>query len=154
MTDDTTTTAASAARKASVPARERALSIEREAAAGMDQGMRVLSYLISGVVFYGLLGWLGDHLLGTKFLLPVGIVGGSALAVYMIIRRFGQVPEVVLTKATRTSGTPRPTSTTSTTSATTVSTTEVTAASTPVARPDLNTTDDLITKADKTEGAA
>ena len=27
----------------------------------------------SGVLGYGLLGWLGDHYLGTKFLLPIGL---------------------------------------------------------------------------------
>jgi F0F1-type ATP synthase assembly protein I len=59
----------------------------------MNQGMRVLSYLISGVLVYGLLGWLGDHYLGTRFLLPVGIVGGAALGVFIIIRRFGRVEE-------------------------------------------------------------
>ena len=50
-----------------------------ESSRGIDQGMRVLSYLIAGVVLWGLLGWLGDRLLGTAFLLPVGIVGGAAL---------------------------------------------------------------------------
>jgi ATP synthase protein I len=60
---------------------------------GADQGMRVLSYLIAGVCVYGLLGWLGDHLLGTGFLLPVGIVLGAAASIYTIIRRFGQVPD-------------------------------------------------------------
>jgi F0F1-type ATP synthase assembly protein I len=60
---------------------------------GMNQGMRVLSYLISGVLVYGLLGWLGDHYLGTGFLLPVGIILGAALGVFVIIRRFGRVEE-------------------------------------------------------------
>jgi ATP synthase protein I len=60
---------------------------------GMNQGMRVLSYLISGVAVYGLLGWLGDHYLGTGFLLPVGIILGAALGVFVIIRRFGRVEE-------------------------------------------------------------
>ena len=58
---------------------------------GMNQGMRVLSYLLSGVLLYGLLGWAGDHVLGTSFLLPVGIVVGAGFGVYVIIRRFGQV---------------------------------------------------------------
>jgi F0F1-type ATP synthase assembly protein I len=62
-----------------------------ESSAGLNQGMRVLSYLIGGVVLYGLLGWVGDRYLHTTFLLPVGIVGGAALAIYVIIRRFGQV---------------------------------------------------------------
>ena len=44
----------------------------------MDLGLRVLSYLISGVMIYGLLGWLGDHYFVTRFLLPIGIVAGAA----------------------------------------------------------------------------
>lgn len=62
-------------------------------AVGMDQGMRVLSYLLAGVALYGGLGWLADHLLGTGFLLPVGIVLGAAAAAYTIIRRFGRTTE-------------------------------------------------------------
>ena len=61
--------------------------------AGMDYGMRVLSYLIGGVLVYGGLGWLGDHYLGTSFLLPIGIVLGAAGGCYVIIRRYGRVPE-------------------------------------------------------------
>lgn len=81
----------------SVEPRKGVLGFEKEASAGMDQGMRVLSYLLAGVVFYGGLGWLGDHLLHTHFLLPIGIVGGAALSVFMIIRRFGQVPDITPT---------------------------------------------------------
>jgi F0F1-type ATP synthase assembly protein I len=68
-----------------------------EASAGMDQGLRVLSYLISGVLFYGGLGWLGDHFLGTGFLLPVGIIAGAAFGIYVIIKRFGQLPDSAAT---------------------------------------------------------
>jgi ATP synthase protein I len=67
-----------------------------ESSAGLNQGMRVLSYLIGGVVLYGLLGWVGDRYLHTTFLLPVGIVGGAALAIYVIIRRFGQVDSTTI----------------------------------------------------------
>jgi ATP synthase protein I len=63
---------------------------------GMNQGMRVLSYLISGVLVYGLLGWLGDHYLGTRFLLPIGILLGAGFGVYMVIRRFGRVDDEVI----------------------------------------------------------
>jgi ATP synthase protein I len=69
-------------------------SLRDEKLDGMNLGMRVLSYLISGVAFYGFLGWLGDHFLGTSFLLPVGIVAGAALGCYVIIRRYGQIDEV------------------------------------------------------------
>ena len=58
---------------------------------GMDQAMRVLSYLISGVVVWGGLGWLGDYLLKTNFLLPIGIILGAALGVYVIIRKYGRI---------------------------------------------------------------
>jgi len=70
-------------------ARAAAVSTKRDASVGMDQGMRVLSYLIAGVGVYGFLGWLGDRLLDTSFLLPIGIVAGAAFGVYVIIRRFG-----------------------------------------------------------------
>jgi len=67
-------------------------AIERiPSSVGMNQGMQVLSYLISGIALYGLLGWLGDQLLGTSVLLPVGIVLGAGLGIYVVIRRFGQV---------------------------------------------------------------
>lgn len=62
-------------------------------AVGMNEGLRVLSYLIAGVALYGGLGWLADRLLGTGFWLPVGIVLGAASAAYTIIRRFGRVEE-------------------------------------------------------------
>lgn len=60
--------------------------LRRAESAGLNQAMRILSYLIAGVGFYGFLGWLGDRLLGTGFLLPVGIVLGAGLAVYLIFR--------------------------------------------------------------------
>ena len=60
---------------------------------GMNLGMQVLSYLIAGVALYGFLGWLGDRLLDTGFLLPIGIVLGAGLGCYVIIRRFGRVED-------------------------------------------------------------
>ena len=66
-------------------------SARGEKLGGMNLGMRVLSYLISGVACYGFLGWLGDHFLGTGFLLPVGIIVGAGLGCYVIIRRFGNL---------------------------------------------------------------
>jgi len=71
---------------------------------GMDLGLRVLSYLISGVVIYGLLGWLGDHYFGTRFLLPIGIVAGAAFGVYVIIRRFGRIDDAPVAGAKDRSG--------------------------------------------------
>jgi ATP synthase protein I len=47
-----------------------------------------VSYLVTGVGLYGLVGWLLDKWLGTSFLLPVGIVLGAALGVYLTYVRF------------------------------------------------------------------
>jgi F0F1-type ATP synthase assembly protein I len=62
-------------------------------AQGMNLGMQILSYLISGVLLYGAIGWVGDHFLGTRFLLPVGIIIGAGLAIYMIIKRVGMLAD-------------------------------------------------------------
>lgn len=61
---------------------------------GMNQGVQVLSYLIAGIGIYGFLGWLVDHFLGTGFWLPVGIVAGAALSIYVVIRRFSTEPDL------------------------------------------------------------
>lgn len=62
-------------------------------AGGMEEGLRVLSYLIAGLAVYGFLGWLGDDLLGTGWMLPTGMVLGMAGSVYLIIRRYGRADQ-------------------------------------------------------------
>jgi len=57
---------------------------------GMDTGLRVLSILIAGLIFYGGLGWLLDRWLQTSWCLPVGIVVGTAAGVYLVIARYGR----------------------------------------------------------------
>ena len=54
-----------------------------------DQAWRAFAYLLSGPLLYGGAGWLLDHWLGTSFLLPLGIVGGMVLSVYLIWFRYG-----------------------------------------------------------------
>jgi ATP synthase protein I len=49
-------------------------------------------YVVAGVAFYGLLGWLGDQWLGTRFLVAVGILAGAALGIYMTAARFRTDP--------------------------------------------------------------
>lgn len=56
----------------------------------MEQGIRALSYLISGLVFYGGLGWLADYLLHTEFWLPVGLILGTLTGMYLVIKRYGR----------------------------------------------------------------
>ena len=45
-------------------------------------------YIVAGVAFYGLLGWLADRWLGTRFLVAVGILAGAALGIYLTAARF------------------------------------------------------------------
>lgn len=60
---------------------------------GLNQGMRVLSSLIAGVLLYGGLGWAGDHFLGAGFLLPTGIIAGAAVSCYVTVKRLtGSLP--------------------------------------------------------------
>ena len=54
-----------------------------------EDGMVVLSYLLSGIIFYGGLGWVGDHFLKTTWLLPVGLILGLISSIYLIIKRYG-----------------------------------------------------------------
>lgn len=49
----------------------------------------ILSYLITGPLLYGGLGWLLDEWLGTQFLVALGIVGGMALSLYVVYVRYG-----------------------------------------------------------------
>jgi ATP synthase protein I len=53
-------------------------------------GMTALSYLIAGILVWGLIGLVVDRWLGTGGIATgVGVVLGAAGAVYLIARRFG-----------------------------------------------------------------
>ncbi len=58
---------------------------------GMDQGYRILSYLLSGLLFYGGLGWLADRWLSITWCLPTGLILGMVLGIYLVIKRYGRV---------------------------------------------------------------
>jgi ATP synthase protein I len=45
-------------------------------------------YIVSGVAVYGLAGWGLGHWLGASWLIPVGVVFGAVLGVYMVIARY------------------------------------------------------------------
>ncbi len=61
-----------------------------EGGEGIDQGLRVLSYLLPGPLLHGFLGWLLDPWLHTSYWMVLGIVFGMAAGVYLVIRRFGR----------------------------------------------------------------
>ena len=52
---------------------------------GSEKGL----YILAGLLFYGGLGWLGDHLWKTSWLLPLGLILGLASSTYLIIKRYG-----------------------------------------------------------------
>lgn len=62
---------------------------QRVPSSNSDAGMQGLSYLISGIVLYGGLGWLADRFWHIGWLLPVGLLFGAAAGVYLVVKRFG-----------------------------------------------------------------
>ncbi|MBK7821290.1 MAG: hypothetical protein IPJ61_09460 [Tessaracoccus sp.] len=62
---------------------------ERSGPSGNEDGMVVLSYILAGIIFYGGLGWVGDHFLKTSWLLPLGLILGLVSSIYLIIKRYG-----------------------------------------------------------------
>ena len=57
---------------------------------GADQGYRILSIMIAGLIAYGGLGWLLDRWLGTAWFLPIGLILGIGLGVYYVVVKFGR----------------------------------------------------------------
>ena len=49
----------------------------------------VVSYLISGPVMFGGIGWALDHWLSTAFFVPLGILAGMAVSLYLVWVRYG-----------------------------------------------------------------
>jgi hypothetical protein len=56
-----------------------------------NPGWTAFSYLLSGMIFYGALGWaLGHWVIHTALLFPLGMVVGLALGITLVILRFGR----------------------------------------------------------------
>lgn len=53
-------------------------------------GASVTAYLVTGPVLYATLGGLADRWLGTGFLLPVGLLAGMAMSLYVVWLRYGK----------------------------------------------------------------
>lgn len=67
-------------------ARERQRALNTSTA---DAAWRVIAYLLSGPLFYGGIGYGLDRLLGTTWIVGVGIVGGMVLSLYLVWFRYG-----------------------------------------------------------------
>jgi len=55
---------------------------------GVNDGWSALSYLISGVLLWGGVGWLIDAWLGTRVFVALGLVLGAAGGVGMVWLRY------------------------------------------------------------------
>jgi ATP synthase protein I len=53
-----------------------------------DEGSRIFSSMIAGMVLYGGAGWLIGHWTGIPILFPLGMLFGLVLSLLMIIFRF------------------------------------------------------------------
>lgn len=54
-------------------------------------GWVIISYLVAGMFFYGGLGWLIGHWIGaTQAATLIGLLAGLALAVVLVIYRYGR----------------------------------------------------------------
>jgi F0F1-type ATP synthase assembly protein I len=59
---------------------------------GADTGWAIVGTMLSGMAVWGGVGWLLDWWLDIKVFLPVGIILGMAVSIYMVVVRFGAVP--------------------------------------------------------------
>ena len=50
----------------------------------------IIGYLLSGLLFWGGVGWALDKWLGTTFLLLVGLILGAGSGIYLVWLRFGR----------------------------------------------------------------
>jgi len=59
-------------------------------AQGLDIGWTVFGYLISGMLAYGVIGWLVGRAVHVSLLFPIGMLVGLAISIGFIIYRYGR----------------------------------------------------------------
>ena len=52
----------------------------------------IVAYLLSGMLLWGGAGWLLDRWLDVRVFLPIGLLFGTGLALYIVYVRFGRAP--------------------------------------------------------------
>ena len=55
-----------------------------------NAGWSIFGYLISGMVFYGGLGWLIGHWTRLAILFPIGALVGLGIGVFAVIYKYGR----------------------------------------------------------------
>jgi len=74
----------------SVRGRRDTSSEARSRAQGLNIGWTVVSYLLSGMAAYGLIGWLIGRAVGVSVLFPIGMLAGLAISLGFVIWRYGR----------------------------------------------------------------
>ena len=69
---------------------------------GADTGWSVIGTMLSGMAVWGGAGWLLDHWLGTRVFVPVGIIFGMAVSIYVVVVKYGGPPPGTGTGRTKT----------------------------------------------------
>jgi F0F1-type ATP synthase assembly protein I len=55
-----------------------------------NAGWTIFSYLLAGMLFYGGVGWLISRWTHTAIVFPVGMIVGLALAIVLIVYKYGR----------------------------------------------------------------
>lgn len=56
-----------------------------------NAGWVIISYLVAGMIIYGAFGWLIGHWVGAvQVATLIGVIGGLALALTLVIYRYGR----------------------------------------------------------------
>ena len=76
------------------PAQDQSAQATAEQQLTVGTGWTVFSYLISGMLAYGGIGWLIGHFTHIALLFPTGMLVGLAISVGWIIYRYGRPHEL------------------------------------------------------------
>lgn len=67
-------------------------------------GWGVTGTLISGMAVWGGIGWLVDQWLDTRVFFPVGVILGIAVAIYVVVVKYGTVDPPPGSRSSHTTG--------------------------------------------------
>ena len=69
---------------------EAATATRRDGPPEQNAGWIIFSYLLSGMLFYGVIGWLISRWTHVALIFPVGMLVGLVLAIVLILYKYGR----------------------------------------------------------------
>ena len=69
---------------------ETAAAARRDGPPEQNAGYIIFSYLLSGMLFYGVIGWLVARWTHVALIFPVGMIAGLVLAIVLILYKYGR----------------------------------------------------------------